>query len=145
MLAARAAAGDAQQSVTAGRVVVTVTTLDGTVHLPGVRIELRGSTDATVLAGTSSDDSGIVTFPDVPPGRYVVRATREGFLPADSAVFGVRANEVAQVLVDIQLTFVMPPVDVRSSMPSPTNSVQPVSMSDMATSLTGNASAYANG
>ena len=111
---------------------MTVTTLDGTVHLPGVRVELRGASDATVLAGTSSDDSGMVTFPDVPPGRYVIRATREGFLPTDSAAFGVRANDVAQVLVDIQLTFVMPPVDVRSSMPSsPTNSVQPVSMSDM--------------
>jgi hypothetical protein len=99
---------------------VTVTTLDGTVHLPGVRVELRGASDATVLASTSSDDSGIVTFPDVPPGRYVIRATREGFLPTDSAAFGVRANEVAQVLVDIQLTFVMPPVDVRASLPSPT-------------------------
>jgi hypothetical protein len=132
VLAARAAARDIQQPVTTGRVVVTVTTLDGTVHLPGVRVELRGASDATVLAGTSSDDSGMVTFPDVPPGRYVIRATREGFLPTDSAAFGVRANDVAQVLVDIQLTFVMPPVDVRSSMPSsPTNSVQPVSMSDM--------------
>src|SRR5258705_6653588 len=134
-LAQRAGASNTQQPATTGRVLVTVTTLDGTVHLPGVQVELRGAADPTVLASTSSDGSGIVTFPDVPPGRYVIRATREGFLPTDSAAFGVRANEVAQVLVDIQLTFVMPPVDVRSSMPSPTNSVQPVSMSDM---LSGN-------
>jgi hypothetical protein len=99
--------------------------------MPGVQVELRTASDATVLASTSSDGSGIVHFPDVPPGRYVVRATREGFLPIDSTAFSVRANEVAQVLVDIQLTFVMPTVDVRSSVPSPTNSVQPVSMSDM--------------
>ena len=108
-----------------------MTTLDGTVSLPGVQVALHGASDATILASTSTDGSGIVTFPDVPPGRYVITATRDGFLPTDSAAFGVRANEVSQVLVDIQLTFVMPPVDVRSSMPSPTNSVQPVSMSDM--------------
>ena len=110
---------------------MTVTTLDGTVNLPGVQVALRGASEAMVLASTMTDGSGIVTFPDVPPGRYVITATRDGFLPTDSAAFDVRANEVAQVLADIQLTFVMPPVDVRSSMPSPTNSVQPVSMSDM--------------
>ena len=110
---------------------MTVTTLDGTVNLPGVQVALRQESEAMVLASTITDGSGMVTFPDVPPGRYLVTATRDGFLPADSAPFDVRANEVAQVLADIHLTFVMPTIDVRSPMPSPTNSVQPVSMSDM--------------
>ena len=78
-----------------------------------------------------TDGAGLVTFPDVPPGRYIVRATRPGFVPTDSAEFDVRAGEVAQVLLDIQLTFVMPDVEVRAATPSPTDSVQPVSMSDM--------------
>src|SRR5262245_26516584 len=99
--------------------------------MPGVHVELRAASDVTILASTMTDGSGNVTFPDVPPGRYLVTAAREGFRPIDSATFSVRANEVAEVLVDIQLTFVMPPVDVQSSLPSPTNSVQPVSMSDM--------------
>ena len=49
----------------------------------------------------------------------------------DSTVFVVRANETAQVILDAQLMFVLPGVQVRADTPSPTDSVQPVSMSDM--------------
>jgi hypothetical protein len=118
-------------STTSGRVIATITTLDGTVHMTGAQVELREASEATVLAVTTTDGRGVVTFPDVPPGRYVLKATRPGFISTDSAVFEVHPNEVAQVLVDIQLTFVMPAIEVRSAMPSPTDSVQPVSMSDM--------------
>jgi hypothetical protein len=38
---------------------------------------------------------------------------------------------VATVLIDIKLTFEMPAVEVRANLPSPTDSVQPVSMSDV--------------
>ena len=114
-----------------GRVVATITTLDGTVHLPGVQVELRDSPGALVLASTSTDATGTVTFPDVPPGRYVIVATRPGFVPAESAVFDVRPGAVANVLVDIRLTFALPPIEVPAKPPSPTDSIQPVSMSDM--------------
>jgi Carboxypeptidase regulatory-like domain/TonB dependent receptor len=99
--------------------------------MPGVQVELRGSSEAIVLARTTTDGTGTVTFPDVPPGRYVITATRPGFVPTDSSVFEVRANAAAQVLVDIKLTFELPAIDVRAELPSPTGSVQPVSMSDM--------------
>jgi len=121
----------AGQPVETGRILATVTTLEGTVHMSGVQLELRTSTDATVLAKTMTDGAGLVTFPDVPPGRYVIQATRPGFVSNDSAIFEVRAGEVAQVLIDIRLTFVMPEIEVRAETPSPTDSVQPVSMSDM--------------
>jgi Carboxypeptidase regulatory-like domain/TonB dependent receptor len=120
----------AQQSVT-GRVIATVTTLEGTVMMAGVQVELHTSSDATVLAKTTTDGAGQVTFPDVPPGRYLVQATRPGFLAKDSAPFEVRSGETARVLVDIQLIFVLPEIEVRAETPSPTDSVQPVSMSDM--------------
>lgn len=114
-----------------GRVIATLTTLDGTVNMPGVQVELRTSPDGTVLARTMTDGAGRVNVPDVPPGRYFVRATRPGFVAKDSAAFEVKPGVAAQVLVDIQLTFVLPAIEVRAETPSPTDSVQPVSMSDM--------------
>jgi TonB dependent receptor/Carboxypeptidase regulatory-like domain len=127
------APGQSNQETTSpnGRVVATVTTLEGTVQLPGVQVELREQPAGTVLATTLSDGAGQVVFPDVPPGRYVLGAVRSGFLDSTSAAFEVRANEVHKVLLDIQLTFTVPTVDVRAKSPSPTDSVQPVSMSDM--------------
>ena len=96
------------QPAATGRILATVTTLEGTVHMSGVLLELRTSSDPTVLAKTMTDGAGVVTFPDVPPGRYIIQATRPGFVSSDSAVFDVRAGDVAQVLIDIRLTFVMP-------------------------------------
>ena len=66
----------AQTSSTSGRVVATVTTLDGTVHMAGMSVELRQA-DGTVLAKTVTDNAGQVSFPDVPPGRYTLKAWHE--------------------------------------------------------------------
>jgi hypothetical protein len=119
------------QSVSAGRVVVTITTLDGAVHLAGTQVELRAPNNGPVIARSLTDGAGQVTFPDVPPGVYIVTASRPGFVGRDSTQFTVSADETARVLLDTQLTFVLPEVEVRTDMPSPTDSVQPVSMSDM--------------
>jgi hypothetical protein len=132
--AAAAAEGgflQAAQPATPGRVVVTITTLEGSVHVPSAQVELRAPGEDLVIARSVTDGAGQVTFPDVPPGLYLVAASRSGFVTRDSTVFVVRANETVQVLLDTQLTFVPPEVEVRADMPSPTDSVQPVSMSDM--------------
>src|SRR5215210_3845655 len=121
----------AVQASTTGRVVATITTLEGTVHMPGVEVELRDPGQRIVIAKTITDGAGQVTFPDVPPGRYIITASRPGFVSRDSTIFVVRANETAQVILDAKLTFVLPGVQVRAENPSPTDSVQPVSMSDM--------------
>lgn len=99
--------------------------------MPGVQIALRDPDGRIVIAKTETDGAGQVTFPDVPVGRYLITASGPGFLDRDSAVFEVRANETAQVILDAQLAFVLPGVQVRADTPSPTDSVQPVSMSDM--------------
>ena len=110
---------------------VIVTTLEGTVHMPGAEVELRQSSDGTVVAKTVTDGAGQVMFPDVAPGRYVVRVSRRGLVETDSAPFEVGATGIAQVLIDTPLGFVAPPVEVGATGPSPTDSVQPVAMSDM--------------
>jgi hypothetical protein len=124
------AAQQSTQPATTGRVIATITTLEGAVHMPGVEVELRDPVQRVAIAKTSTDGAGQVIFPDVPPGRYIISASHPGFVQRDSAVFVVRAGETAQVLLDTRLTFVPPDVEVRAT-PSPTNSVQPVSMSDM--------------
>lgn len=128
--AARADMARLQQAAS-GRVVATITTLEGTVHMPGVDVELREAGRDVILARTLTDGAGQVVFPDVPPGEYVIRAARAGFTSRDSPPFTVRAGQTSQVLLDTPLTFALPDVQVRAEMPSPTDSVQPVSMSDM--------------
>jgi hypothetical protein len=132
MLAAHpaAAAGQDRQPTT-GRVAATLTALEGTVHLPGVQIELREPNGQTVIARTTTDGAGRATFPDIPPGRYIISVSGTGFLERDSAPFMVRAGETTQVLLDTRLTFAPLDVEVRAEAQQATDSVQPVSMSDM--------------
>ena len=113
-----------------GRVVATVTGLEGTVRVASVDVELVSLDRDVTLARTITDSAGQVTFADVPAGRYMLRASRPGFTPTSSPPFDVHDGGVAQVLLDIQLTFVAPAVEVRAPT-SPTQSVQPVSSSDM--------------
>jgi hypothetical protein len=129
-LAAQSSSSGLQRAGSPGRVVATITALDGTLRIAGVDVELRELDGNVVLAQTMTDGAGQATFPDVPAGRYIVKATRPGFVPMDSAPFFVHAGQTAQVLVDIHLTLVVPSVEVRAPT-SPTQSVQPVSASDM--------------
>lgn len=109
--------------------VATITTLEGTVHMAGVQVELRLAEGTVVIAKTTTDAAGQVEFPDVPPGRYVVTATRIGFQPKDSAAFDVKDGAIARVLLDLKLTFTPAAVEVRGDAGA-TDSVQPVSISD---------------
>ncbi|CAN5873700.1 hypothetical protein BH18ACI5_BH18ACI5_27520 [soil metagenome] len=128
---AATARAQAVQTATTGRVVATITTLEGTVHMPGVQVDLRDPDQRIVIAQTITDGAGQVTFPDIPPGRYFITASRPGCEARDSTIFTVRANETAHVILDAKLTFVLPGIQVRAATPSPTDSVQPVSMSEM--------------
>src|SRR5687768_14450410 len=70
-----------QRGSDSGRVIATITVLEGTVRMGGVDVELRSVGGNVVLAKTMSNGAGQVTFPDVPAGRYVIQATRPGFVP----------------------------------------------------------------
>jgi hypothetical protein len=115
---------------TTGRVSATITVLEGTVQIGGVDVELIAVDGALVLGKTMTDGAGQAVFADVEAGRYFIRASRPGFESTDSPPFEVRAGETSHVLLDVRLTYVAASVEVRAPT-SPTQSVQPVSASDM--------------
>jgi hypothetical protein len=112
-----------------GRVVVSATALGGTVPMSGVEVDLR-QPDGYVIAETITDSSGQATFPDVPPGQYIVHGARPGFVATQSAPFSVDAGAVVQVVLEVSLTFVAPDVDVTAPA-VPADIPEPVSTSDM--------------
>jgi hypothetical protein len=114
-----------------GRVVVIVG-LEG-VRIPGVTVELRNVESNVVIARVTTDGLGQAAFPDIPAGRYVIRAVRDGFADTESAPFAVQNGETEQVLVEMRLTFVRESVDVVVPANSPTESLQPVAVSDVLT------------
>ena len=118
-------------AATTGRVVVTIV-VEG-LRIPAVNVELRDADRNVSIARTISDTIGQVTFPDVPAGRYLVKAVREGFADSESAPFAVQGGEIRQVLVEMRLTFVRESVEVVVPANSPTESLQPVAVSDLLT------------
>jgi len=111
-----------------GRVVVTMA-VEG-IRVPAVSVVLRSVDRNVVIAQTSSDALGQVSFPDISPGRYLVHTSRDGFAETDSPPFSLQSGETEQVLVEMRLTFVRESVDVIVPANSPTESLQPVAVSD---------------
>ena len=101
------------------------------VRVPGVTAELYSLDNNVVVAQTKTDGIGQVTFPDVPAGLYTVRAVRDGFADGESLPFGVRGGAVENVLMEMRLTFVRESVEVIAPTNSPTESLQPVAVSDV--------------
>ena len=120
-----------QQTSGPGRVVATIS-VEG-LRVPAVTVQLRDADGNIAIGQTTSDVLGQATIPDVPPGRYIVRATREGFENAESAPFVVASGGTAHVLVEMRLTFVRESVEVVVPANSPTESLQPVAVSDLLT------------
>jgi TonB dependent receptor-like, beta-barrel len=120
-----------QPASSSGRVVVTIA-LEG-VRIPGVVVELRQADGNIVVGKTTSDAVGQVNFPDVATGRYIIRGVREGFADAESAPFTVHGGATEQVLLEMRLTFVRESVEVVVPANSPTESLQPVAVSDVLT------------
>jgi hypothetical protein len=112
--------------------VSVVISVEG-LRIPDVQVELRDLTANVVIARTRADAIGQVTFPDVAAGRYLVRATREGFEDTESAPFDVKPGVTEQVLIEMRLTFVRESVEVVLPANSPTESLQPVAVSDLLT------------
>jgi carboxypeptidase family protein/TonB-dependent receptor-like protein len=112
-----------------GRIIVTISL--ESLRIPQVNVELRSADGNMAIARTISDGVGQVTIPDVPPGHYVIRATRDGFADTITSPFMVRPGSTEQVLVEMRLAFVRESVSVVAPANSPTQSIQPVAVSDV--------------
>jgi hypothetical protein len=111
-------------------VIVTIS-VEG-VRVPAVNVTLTNVDGNVVIARTTSDAIGQVVFPDVSPGHYVVKGQRDGFADAESARFTIDSGEeTEQVLLEMRLTFVRESIDVVVPANSPTESLQPVAVSDV--------------
>ena len=125
------AAPQSQQPAQSGPARIVVTIVVEGLRIPAVEVELRNVDGNIAVGKTTSDAVGQVTFPDISPGRYMVHAVRDGFANTDSAPFSVSPGETEQVLVEMRLTFVRESVDVVVPANSPTESLQPVAVSDV--------------
>ena len=125
------ALAQAPQTPAAGNGRVTVTLALEGIRIPNVNVALRSVDGNVVVAQTTSDAVGELTFPDIPPGRYIVRSTHDGFADNESAPFTVSSGETERVLVEMRLTFVRESVEVVALANSPTESLQPVAVSDL--------------
>ena len=100
-------------------------------RIPAVVVELVNVDTNVVVARSTSDGVGQVTFPDVPAGRYVVRAKRDGFADVTSPPFTVHPGGTEQVLVEMHLVFIRESVSVVAPANSPTQSVNSATASSL--------------
>ena len=112
-----------------GRVVVTASL--ESLRIPAVLVTLHDVDRNVQVAATATDGTGQASIPDVPPGRYVVRAKRDGFTDLDTPVFVVEAGGTKAVLLQMHLTLIRETVAVIAPANSPTESLQPVAVSDV--------------
>jgi Carboxypeptidase regulatory-like domain len=96
-----------------------VTDTDGAA-VPGAHATLEDEA-AKVIGTTSSDSSGVFTFPDLPPGTYVVRISAAGFA----------SWKISDVIVIHEAeNFVMPKVEL--GVESINTTVNAITMEDLA-------------
>src|SRR6202162_18985 len=77
-------------------------TLNGTVHdasgavLPNASVVLR-NVDTTVERKTSTNDTGIYVFTDIPPARYTLEVTAPSFTTKQVSTFVLAVNQTATI------------------------------------------------
>ncbi|MEO8259768.1 MAG: TonB-dependent receptor [Acidobacteriota bacterium] len=98
-----------------GGIQGTVSTLDGSVKLPGAMITVVGADGGDVSQQVSGDE-GRFTIPDLPPARYRVRATLDGFQPVEAAAL-VEAGGLVTLTLDLPIAAVSESVEVVARAP----------------------------
>jgi hypothetical protein len=105
----------AQGSEKTGRIEGTVSTGGGSVKLPGVVVSIRGTSDQEV-AQAVSDADGHFSAPALPPARYRVTSTLDGFDPAEKEAV-VTEGGVVSLAFELAIAEVSEHVDVIAAAP----------------------------
>ena len=87
-----------------GTIEGTVSTQGGSVKLPGVVVSVRGASNEE-LAQQVSNEEGYFAIPDLPPARYRVRASLDGFQTVEGEAV-VAPGGVANVTLDLPIAAV---------------------------------------
>jgi hypothetical protein len=95
-----------------GQMDVTVSTQGGAVALPGVVVTVTAGSGAQ-LAQAVSDTDGHVIVRGLPPGSHHVRASLDGFDPAERVV--TVGSDVVMVALDLAIAALAERVDVTAS------------------------------
>jgi Carboxypeptidase regulatory-like domain/TonB dependent receptor-like, beta-barrel len=98
-----------------GTIEGTVSTQGGSVKLPGVVVSVRGASDEE-LAQQVSNEEGYFAIPHLPPARYRVRASLDGFQTVEGEAV-VAPGGVANVTLDLPIAAVAEHVDVVAKSP----------------------------
>jgi hypothetical protein len=98
--------------VATGRIEVTVVDTTGAV-LPGVFLDLTGPQNRTYTTG----NDGIARFLNLPPGIYVVKASRAGFSDYENTSAAVVAGGAVQLKATMVLARLDQQVDVTAESP----------------------------
>src|ERR1700683_1297870 len=81
-------------------------TLNGTVHdasgavLPNASVVLR-NVDTTVERKTTTNDTGLYVFTDIPPARYTLEVTAPSFTTKQVSMFVLAVNQTATIDVSL--------------------------------------------
>ena len=102
-------------STPTGTIQGTVSTQGGAVKLPGVLVTVQGASNQPV-AQRVSDEDGRFALPDLPSGRYRVRASLDGFEPLEKEAV-VAAGGVVSLVLDLAIESVSEHVDVVARAP----------------------------
>jgi hypothetical protein len=107
----------AQESTSrGGSIEGTSSTQSGSVKLPGVVISVRDGA-AQEAAQLVSDENGHFEAADLPPGRYRVRATLDGFEPVETDAT-VQPGATVHLTFDLPIAAVAEHVDVVAATPT---------------------------
>ena len=103
------------QTATTGEIQGFVTTQGGTVRLPGAEVIVKDASDRQVAQVFCGED-GQFRVPDLPPGKYRVSGSLDGF-DTGRGDAEVTAGKTTDLSIDLTISSISQTVDVVATNP----------------------------